>query len=287
LKCETHDTQHTPHDFVQTRDTSGNAESWLAGDSNTIAVSRTKRKPAVARVRIAYSKLGEARFIGAKETATMFARAVRRAHLPVAYSEGFHPLPRLSFGPALPLGVESEEEFLDIELSEVLTAGEVSRRLGAELPRGFTVQWAEAISFAVPSIEASLYAFRYHIALHSMPPDKQGADFVATQLNAFHQASSFPMRKHSKGGGKIVDAKQFISQVALTTPCTLSVDTRVTKTGTVKPHEFIGTLFALTPEEVKVLRLTKIQTIFSSSGDARETNLADAEEKDTLQQAAQ
>ena len=42
----------------------------------------------------------------------MFARAIRRARLPIAYSQGFHPLPRFSFGPALPLGVESEEEFL-------------------------------------------------------------------------------------------------------------------------------------------------------------------------------
>src|SRR5262249_43626645 len=82
---------------------SGNAEDWLAGDPNTIAASRVEHRPAVARVRVCYSKLAEARFVGAKETATLFARATRRARLPVAYSQGVHPLPRLRFRPALPL----------------------------------------------------------------------------------------------------------------------------------------------------------------------------------------
>ena len=141
--------------------TSGNAEAWLAGDPNTIAVSQGENRPAVARVRVTYSKLAEARFLGAKEVATLFARASRRARLPVAYSQGFHPLPRLSFGSALPLGIESEEEFLDIELSEPLAAAEVGHRLGAELPRGFVVHWAEAIELRAPSIEASIRAFRY------------------------------------------------------------------------------------------------------------------------------
>src|SRR5262249_10404404 len=120
---------------------SGAVESWLAGDPNTIAESGGERKPAIQRVRIRYSRLGEARFLGAKEMATLFARASRRAKLPVAYSQGFHPLPRISFGPALPLGIESEEELLDIELTESMPAAEIGRRLGEELSQGFSVYW--------------------------------------------------------------------------------------------------------------------------------------------------
>lgn len=243
---------------------SGNAEDWLAGDPNTIAASRAEHRPAVARVRVTYSKLKEARFIGAKETATLFARATRRAHLPVAYSQGFHPLPRLSFGPALPLGIESEEEFLDIELSEALAANEVNRRLDAELPRGYTAQWVEAIDLCTPSIDASIRAFHYVAALDSLPADKQEPAFLATQLSEFHTATNFPMRKHSRGGEKIVDAKQFVSRVTLTTPLLLSLETQMTAAGTIKPHEFVGVLLGLSAEEIKVLRLRKIQTFFHS-----------------------
>jgi radical SAM family uncharacterized protein/radical SAM-linked protein len=243
---------------------SGNAEDWLAGDPNTIAASRVAHRPAVARVRVSYGKLAEARFLGAKETATLFARATRRARLPVAYSQGFHPLPRLSFGPALPLGVESEEEFFDIELSEAVPAAEVGRRLGVELPRGFTVHRADTIDPHDPSIDASIRAFRYTVGLDSMPVDKQACAFLAARLSEFHAAPTFPVRKHTRGGEKTVDAKQFVSQIALATPLTLSLEVQMTSAGTIKPHEFVGTLLGLSAEEIKVLRLRKIHTSFHS-----------------------
>ncbi|MGH7964210.1 MAG: TIGR03960 family B12-binding radical SAM protein [Candidatus Binatia bacterium] len=258
----------------------GNAEAWLAGDPNTIAVSRGEKKVAVARVRVTYSRLEEARFLGAKEVATLFARASRRARLPVAYSQGFHPLPRLSFGPALPLGIESEEEFLDVELAEPLTADEVGRRLGAELSRGFTVHWASAIDLKAASIDASIRAFRYVAALDSLPAQKQEANWLAARLNEFHASTTFPMRKHTRSGEKMVDAKQFITRVTLTAPLTLSIEIAMTDAGTLKPYEFVGVLLGLTPEETKVLRLRKIQTLFHISSDPS-LEVTGAEAKDT------
>jgi radical SAM-linked protein len=206
--------------------------------------------------------LDEARFLGAREVATLFARATRRARLPVAYSQGFHPLPRLSFGPALPMGVESEEEFLDIELSEPLTATEVGGQLGSQLPRGFAVRQVVAIGLHEPSIDASIRAFRYAVALNSLPTDKQAPTFLENRLHAFHGAATFPMRKHSRSGEKKVDAKDFIAEVTLAAPLTLYLETKMTGAGTIKPHEFVGLLLDLTQEEIKVLRLKKIHTLF-------------------------
>ena len=243
---------------------SSNAESWLAGDPNTIAESRGDGKTAVTRVRIRYSRLGEARFLGAKEMATMFARATRRARLPVAHSQGFHPLPRISFGPALPLGVESEEEFLDLELTEQLPAAEVGQRLGDELSRGFSVHWAEEIPLNAPSVDASIRAYRYVASLETLPADKREASTIAKHLSTFRSAHSLPVQKHSRAGNKTVDAKQFVDELALTSPLRLNFIVKKTGAGTIKPHEFVGTLLGLTPEETKVLRLTKIQTLFHS-----------------------
>jgi radical SAM-linked protein len=217
-----------------------------------------------------YSRLGDARFLGAKEMATLFARASRRAGLPVAHSQGFHPLPRISFGPALPLGVESEEEFLDIELYELMPAAEVGDRLGDELPRGFSVHWAEAIPLNAPSVDASIRAYRYVAALDTLPADRYEAAALAQRLSGFYLAPSLPMRKHSRAGDKTVDAKHFIEGVALTSPLRLSFIVKKTDAGTIKPHEFVGTLLGLTPEETKVLRLTKIQTLFHSPVDHAE-----------------
>jgi radical SAM-linked protein len=244
---------------------SGNAESWLAGDPNTIATSQGEKKPTVMRVRVAYSRHGEACFLGVKEMATLFGRATRRAHLPMAYSQGFHPLPRFSFGPALPVGIESEEEFLDLELSEVLTAAEVKKRLGPQLPRGFSVYWAEAIDLRAPSIDESIEAYRYLVALDSLPEAKRAPAMLAAHLSTFATATTFPMQKSTRHGEKTVDAKLLIAHVALTAPLQLSLETIKTRAGTLKPHEFVGTLLSLTPEETKVLRVRKLQTIFRSS----------------------
>jgi radical SAM family uncharacterized protein/radical SAM-linked protein len=241
---------------------SANAENWLAGDPNTIAVSRAENKPGVLRVRMVYHKVDEARFLGAKEVATLFSRAVRRARLPIAYSQGFHPLPRLSFGPALPMGVESEEEFIDLELSEHLPADEVGARLNAELPRGFHVQWAEAIDMRALSVDASMTGLRYVLAMESLPTDKRDPAWIAERLSAYHAAASVPIHKHTRRGGKIVDAKPFVAHVAVTSPRTLMIELRVTTAGTIKPHDFVAVLLGLAPEEAKIIRLTKIQTLF-------------------------
>lgn len=70
------------------------------------------------RLRIRFSKLGKIRFTSHRDTARIWERGLRRAGLPVAYSEGFTPRPRISFGLALPTGYESEAEYLDMELDE-------------------------------------------------------------------------------------------------------------------------------------------------------------------------
>src|SRR5215470_12131156 len=162
------------------------------------------------------------------------------------------------------MGVESEEEFIDLELSEQAPAAEVGARLNAELPRGFAVQWAEAIDLRALSIDASINGFQYTVALHSLPAAKQAPTFLADRLSAYHASASTPIHKHTRSGGKMVDAKQFVANVALSTPQTLTVELRMTEAGTIKPHDFVGVLLELAPEEAKILRLTKVRTLFHS-----------------------
>ena len=97
------------------------------------------------RLRIRYSKKGKVRFISHRDVARIWERALRRVGVSVAYSQGFSPRPKLSFGLALSTGHESEAEFLDLELLDEdgdWTAGrgeDLAARLTAALPVGLDV----------------------------------------------------------------------------------------------------------------------------------------------------
>ena len=97
------------------------------------------------RLRIRYSKKGKVRFISHRDVARIWERVLRRVGVSVAYSQGFSPRPKLSFGLALSTGHESEAEFLDLELSDedgdwtAVRGEDLAARLRAALPVGLDV----------------------------------------------------------------------------------------------------------------------------------------------------
>ena len=97
------------------------------------------------RLRIRYSKKGKVRFISHRDVARIWERALRRVGVSVAYSQGFSPRPKLSFGLALLTGHESEAEFLDLELSDedgdwtAVRGEDLAARLTVALPVGLDV----------------------------------------------------------------------------------------------------------------------------------------------------
>jgi len=102
------------------------------------------------KTRIAYSKKREARYIAHLDLTRVFDRALRRAQIEVAYSEGFNPHPKISFGPPLPVGVEGQREFVDLDLklppdtSEKAFLEETVKKLQKQLPEGI-----ELIDYAI------------------------------------------------------------------------------------------------------------------------------------------
>ena len=110
--------------------------------------------PPLARIRLTFSKEGALRFVGHLDLVRMWERAFRRAKLPLAYTLGFTPHPRLTFAAPLSLGATSEAELLDVYLREALTAEAVMDRIGAELPEGCAVRAAEALAVEGPPLTA-------------------------------------------------------------------------------------------------------------------------------------
>lgn len=100
--------------------------------------------PTVARVRLRFAKRGRLRFLSHRDVARSFERALRRADVPVAYSHGFSPHPRLSWIDAVPTGAASEAEYVEIGLTRPVEPGELARAIDAALPEGLDVLAAAA-----------------------------------------------------------------------------------------------------------------------------------------------
>jgi radical SAM-linked protein len=131
----------------------------------------------VSRLRLRFTKLGKVRFTSHRDVARLWERAFRRAELPVAYSEGFSPRPRLHFGLALSTGHESVAEYLDVDLvGDEVDLAVLPPRLSAVLPEGIDCVAAAPIPRATPSLQESVTSCTWQI------------DAVAAQPTAVQEA---------------------------------------------------------------------------------------------------
>lgn len=146
------------------------------------------------KIRLRLSKRGRARMVGHLEYLTMFQRAVRRAGLPVRFSQGFHPTPKVSYLEALPLGVESDAELVDIELYQPPTAREVVTALNQQLPEGFSILEGAVIDWRSPSPSAAVAQSIYRVALPQLVPGN-----LEQRIREFLAAEKIPLVKVKKG----------------------------------------------------------------------------------------
>jgi radical SAM-linked protein len=107
------------------------------------------------RLRIRFAKLGKIRWTSHRDLARMWERAFRRVDLPLAYSEGFSPRPRVSFGLALPTGHESVAEFLDVDLTSLdeVDVASLAGRLSEALPVGVDATAVAVLAPGTPSLQ--------------------------------------------------------------------------------------------------------------------------------------
>ena len=241
----------------------GNAEEWLSAGSEALAPP-VATGAAAMRVRLTYAKRGRSRFISHLELIEVIDRACRRARLPLAFSQGHRPAPRLRFSPGLALGAESDCEVLDIDLTEALPADEVGHRFGAHLPEGLRVLTAEAVSLRAPSPEAHLEGYRYLIDVGDVIGDGDGA-WLDERLATFEQRAAFPMRRRSGKGEKEIDARPLVARIARSAPATVELDVRFTATGSVKPSDLLAAILDLDMVAARSLPLHKTHAFYRTA----------------------
>jgi radical SAM-linked protein len=116
-----------------------------------------------ARIRMKYTKTGRMRFLSHLDLMTLFHRAASRAGIAISFSQGFNPHPKISFGPALPVGMESEAEFLDMETDPLIDLLKITRDLNNTLPEGIKIVDSRIMPQKSPSLSGSISRYVYEV----------------------------------------------------------------------------------------------------------------------------
>jgi radical SAM-linked protein len=118
------------------------------------------------RVRITFSKSGPLRYIGHLDLYALWERAARRAGLPLAYTQAFHPQPKIYFAAPLPLGFSSRGEVLDMRLQQDnIDLTSLPDRLKAVMPSGIDILSAEGVDEDAPALQTQVIAAEYEVSL--------------------------------------------------------------------------------------------------------------------------
>lgn len=128
----------------------------LGGPQKTSAIPEI-----TTRIRMKFSKTGRVRYLSHLDFMTFFHRAVVRAGLPVAFSQGFNPHPKIAFGPALPVGIEGLSEYVDMETDPFTDPAEIKKRLNAALPDGIHIHEVLVIPRKADSLSAAVGRYEY------------------------------------------------------------------------------------------------------------------------------
>ena len=155
--------------------------------------------PPVQRLRVRYAKRGRLRFTSHRDFSRAFERAVFRARLPMAYSSGFNPHPRISYAGAAPTGSASEAEYLELALAEVVDPASVHAALDEALPDGLDV--VEVVVSPGGGFAELLQASQWNIALPA------SFEEVRPAVEAFLRANEVMVQRMTKKGLRDFDAR--------------------------------------------------------------------------------
>jgi len=189
------------------------------------------------RYRLGFTKTGATRHLSHLELGTAIHRAMARAGLPLRYTQGFNPRPRVVFGPALPVGTAGLDEVLDVELLEPLPAADLLARLAPTLPSGITVTAARRLSGDAPTLGEVL-----HQAVYEVEFDPQWRGVMATLAPRLAASERLPVVRERKNGTREIDLRPLILDLALPDDGPLRLTLTVGNDGSTRPTEVVAAL---------------------------------------------
>ena len=159
------------------------------------------------RLRVTFGRGEPLRFISHLDLMRFWERALRRAGLVVAYSEGFSPHPQIALGAPLPVGTTGEAELMDVFLAVPVEPGEFRARVAPQLPPGVTVAAVQEVALTLPSLQSQLRAAEYRVTL----PAGTDAAAVAAAVAAFLARESIPWEHQREKELKRYDLRPLVT----------------------------------------------------------------------------
>jgi radical SAM-linked protein len=221
---------------------------------------RSPASPAVQHLVVRYAKRGKMRFASHRDVARVFERGVRRAALPIAYSAGFTPHPKISYAGGAPTGVASEAEYLSLALTSRQAATEVRQRLNAALPDGIDVIDVADDSGgdgALPSGTGSfgsLEASEWRIELPGVRPEA-----AAQAVAGFLALREAPVERRTDKAVRLLDARAPVIEMNVVEMNVVGTDVTAGSADPDRGHRAAGT-GGIDPEDCAILRMVVLHT---------------------------
>ncbi|HBE77237.1 MAG TPA: hypothetical protein DDW65_05580 [Firmicutes bacterium] len=205
--------------------------------------------------RLRFSKEKDLKFLSHLELIRTMERAFRRGQLPLAYSEGFHPHPKISFGPALAVGISSSDEYLDFQLLHDKEPDEIIAVLNNSLPEGLRAIAISRFKHHAKPLNAVINRASYAVVLKSNPAVQKK---IIEWLNQLCDLPELIVSRYSKDGQKLVNIRPWLHNLTIEVIGLDTLEIRITgeigSSGNLRPEDITGNI----PEPVEVVNITRI-----------------------------
>jgi len=247
--------EHTPHLCAEMRRNSREGAQEEREWTPIPLPDRPALDPA-QRIRFRFAKEKRARLLSHLETVGVWTRALRRAQAPLAYSQGYHPQPKLAFGTALAVGVESIAEYADVVLNERLDPVAFAQRINALLPDGIRVLEAREVPLRAPSLSAAIRAVRYEV---TVPREVVDGRVAHERVESFLARKEYPITRERPKGPQQIDLRAGVLELsACPAPdgsVLLEMLLREGNGASIRPADLVAVLFSPGQAPLRVRKL--------------------------------
>ncbi|MBN1217570.1 MAG: DUF2344 domain-containing protein [Anaerolineae bacterium] len=163
------------------------------------------------RLRLTFAKKAEIKYIAHLDLALAWERALRRAEIPLAYSQGFNPRPKMQFASSLPVGTMGQAEIVDIIVTQPVAPAEALARISAALPAGIELHTVEAMPVDAPTLQHLLRRAEYRVKVETEEP----AETLAARIESLLAASTVVQTRQRKGREEEIDLRPWLHELRL------------------------------------------------------------------------
>jgi radical SAM-linked protein len=190
------------------------------------------------RLRLTFTKGDEVKYISHLDLMRVWERALRRANMPLLYSKGYNPRPKISIAAPLAVGITGEREIMDVVLERTIAPMDFATSASRQLPRGISLVEVEEVYASLPSLQSQVRSAEYLITLEAGEPREE----IERRVAALLRSESLPRQRR----GKTYDLRPLIESASLEAGTSehhlLRIRLRTGEQGTGRPDEVVAAL---------------------------------------------